>query len=189
MVVNLKFYYRIRKLKKIILRVVAILLLLLVLIVIILSMPSVQTSIAKKVTKKINEDYGTNIQIDRIGLNWKGEVDIRDLYIEDHHKDTLIFTEVLQTSILSAKRLIDGDLDFAYAELHNTKFYLKTYHGEVDDNLTVFTDKFETGKPTSSKPFEMLIDEVSLNNTRVKIIDENVENPEIFDFSDRKIAF
>jgi len=158
--------------------------LLLILIVIILSIPSVQTYIAKKVTKNINEDYGTNIQIDRIGLNWKGEVDIRNLYIEDHHKDTLIFAETLQTSILSAKRLIDGNLDFGYAELYNTKFYLKTYYGEVDDNLTVFTDKFETGEPPSSEPFELLIDEVSLMNTRVLIVDENVETPIIFDFTE-----
>jgi hypothetical protein len=136
------------------------------------------------VTDDVNEEFGTNIQIDRIGLNWKGEVDIRNLYIEDHHKDTLIFSEKLQTSILSAKRLIDGNLDFGYAELYDTKFYLKTYQGEVDDNLTVFTNKFESEEPPSSDPFELIIDEVSLVNTRIKIIDENLETPVIFDFNE-----
>ncbi len=151
---------------------------------IILSIPSVQTYIAKKVTKNINEDFGTNIQIDRIGLNWKGEVDIRDLYIEDHHQDTLIYVETLQTSLLSAKRLVEGNLDFGYADLLNTKFYLKTYSGETDDNLTVFTDKFETGEPPSAEPFELMIGEVSLLNTRIKIVDENVETPLIFDLTE-----
>ena len=32
-----------------------------------------------------------DINISRLGLNWKGELDIRDVYIEDHHSDTLIY--------------------------------------------------------------------------------------------------
>ena len=52
-------------------------------------MPTVQTYIAKKVTTKLNQNFGTNININRLGLNWKGEIDIKDVYIEDHHSDTL----------------------------------------------------------------------------------------------------
>ena len=39
------------------------------------------------------------VQIDRLGLNWKGEVDIRGVYIEDHHGDTLIYSEEIQTAL------------------------------------------------------------------------------------------
>ncbi len=79
---------------------------LLLLLIIILSIPAVQTSIAKRVTNYLNESYGTDINIDRLGLNWKAEVDIRGVYIADHHQDTLIYANQLQTNILSVKKLI-----------------------------------------------------------------------------------
>ena len=81
-----------------------ILILLLVLLVIILSIPAVQTKIGKKVTDELNETYGTDINIERLGLNWKGEIDIRNVFIRDHHQDTLIYTEILQTNLLSIKK-------------------------------------------------------------------------------------
>ena len=94
---------------------------------IVFSIPAVQTVVAKKVTKNLNETYGTNIQIDRLGLNWKGEVDIRGVYIEDHHGDTLIYAEEIQTNILSIKKLSDGEPDFGFIDATNAKLYVKTY--------------------------------------------------------------
>ena len=93
----------------------------------VLSTSVVQTYIANKVTQKINEKFGTSIHIDRLGLNWKGEIDIRDLYIEDHHQDTLIYSKKLVTNLLSVTHLANGKLDFGFIELHGPKFYLKTY--------------------------------------------------------------
>ncbi|MCB0457352.1 MAG: translocation/assembly module TamB [Flavobacteriaceae bacterium] len=154
----------------------------LVLLVIILSIPAVQTKIAKRVTESLNETYGTDIQIERLGLNWKGEVDIRNVFIRDHHKDTLIYTEILQTNILSIKKLIDGDLDFGFLELENTTLFVKTYKDEMDDNLTVFTDKFNTGDTTEVKPFQLLTNDVSLINAHIRVSDENEEVPVAVDF-------
>ncbi|MBV1922939.1 MAG: translocation/assembly module TamB [Flavobacteriaceae bacterium] len=155
----------------------------LLLLIIILSIPAVQTRIAKKVTNYLNESYGTDINIDRLGLNWKAEVDIRGIYIADHHKDTLIFANQLQTNILSVKRLIDGDLDFGHVNLSDAKFYLKVYEDEVDDNLFVFTEKFDTGTSTSVKPFHLATEEVTLTNTKIRYIDENEEKQELFNFT------
>ncbi len=159
------------------------------LLIILLSIPAVQTFIAKKVTDDINETYGTNINIHRLGLNWKGEVDIREIYIADHHNDTLIFAKSLQTNILSIPNLIKGDLDFGKVRFTDTKLYIKTYEGEKDDNMYVFTQKFETGEPPEDpKPFHLAAGSVSLSNTRVRLIDENNENPEVFDFSNLNLS-
>lgn len=149
-----------------------VILLLLVLIVIILSIPSVQTYIAKKVTTNLNETYGTDINIHRMGLNWKGEVDIREVYIADHHKDTLIYVAQLQTNILSVKNLINGDLDFGEIKLEKAKLYVKTYKDEQDDNLNIFSEKFDTGAP-STEVFHLDADEVSLLDAHIIISDEN----------------
>ena len=155
----------------------------LLLVVIVFSIPAVQTIVAKKVTKNINETYGTTIQIDRLGLNWKGEVDIRGVYIEDHHGDTLIFSEEIQTNILSIKKLADGKPDFGFIDLTNAKLYVKTYKGEEDDNLFIFTEKFDDGTPPSGNIFTLLSENVTLLNTHLKISDENSENPEIINFT------
>src|SRR5690606_20607617 len=132
--------------RKIIVRVFVIIALLIVLVIIIFSIPSVQTYAAKKVTTSLNETYGTDITINRLGLNWKGEVDIRDVYIADHHKDTLIYSKELQTNVISFSNLIKGRLGFGDIVLDRAKLYVKTYKGEDNDNLSIFSKKFNTGK-------------------------------------------
>lgn len=127
----------------------------------------------------LNEDYGTNIQIKRLGLNWKGEVDIREVYIADHHNDTLIYSEELQTNVISFRNLIQGDLGFGNIALTNAKLNVITYKGEKADNLTVFAQKFNTGKK-SETPFSLFSNDVVLNNTDVRIINENLDNPNVF---------
>lgn len=118
-----------------------------------------------------------------MGLNWKGEVDIRGVYIEDHHGDTLIFSEEIQTNILSIKRLAEGNPEFGFIDLTNAKLYVKTYKGETDDNLYIFTEKFDDGTPPSGNLFLLSSDDVTLRNTRIKISDENIEVPEVINFS------
>ena len=160
---------------------------LLVLIVIIFSIPSVQTWVAKKVTTNLNETYGTDINIKRLGLNWKGEVDIREVYIADHHSDTLIYSKEVQTNIISFQNLINGDLGFGDIALDQAKLYVKTYKDEETDNLSIFAKKFDTGKPSTS-PFSLFSNDVSLTNSRVKIINENLENPEVFLFNNVNVT-
>lgn len=153
------------------------------LIIITLSIPSVQTFIANKVTTKLNDQFGTSIHINRLGLNWKGEVDIREVYIEDHHQDTLIYAKRLQTNLLSLKNLAEGNLDFGFINLNKPKFYLKTYKGEESDNVSIFTNKFNTGAPSSGNVFKLKADIIKLLDGKVKIIDENLNQPETFNLS------
>ena len=141
---KLKHYSRIKKLRKIIIRGFVILVLLLITIVIIFSIPSVQTYVAKKVTDSLNETYGTDININRLGLNWRGEVDIRGVLINDHHADTLIYAKELQTNVLSFSNLIGGDLGFGTIDLDKAKLYVTTYKDEKLDNLSIFAEKFNS---------------------------------------------
>ncbi|QQX76231.1 translocation/assembly module TamB domain-containing protein [Aequorivita iocasae] len=160
---------------------------LLVFMVIIFSIPSVQTWVAKKVTTNLNETYGTDINIERLGLNWKGEVDIREVFIADHHSDTLIYSKQLQTNIINFQNLIQGNLGFGDIVLDQAKLYVKTYIGEETDNLSIFAKKFDTGKPSTS-PFSLFGNDVTLTNSHVKIIDENLEKSEIFNLHNVNIT-
>ena len=80
----------------------------------ILSIPAVQTSLGRKVTKRVNRNLGTNISIEKVGLQFNGDVELKNIYIEDHKNDTLINIVELNTSILSFKKFYDNDKLNAY---------------------------------------------------------------------------
>ena len=155
------------------------------LLVVVFSLPSVQTKLADRLTGYLNETYDTQIDIDRVGLNWKGAIDLRDLYIEDHHQDTLIFAGQLQTSILSFSTLLEKEVFLADVLLSDTKLFIKTYKNETRDNMSIFSGKFNTQK-RSNTIFKLSADKVSIDNSTIKITDQNLSTPLLFDFTDVK---
>ena len=56
-----------------------------------LSLPAVQTRIAKELMTKINTSYGTSIEIDEVAISVFGGVKLKKVLIKDHHKDTVIY--------------------------------------------------------------------------------------------------
>jgi len=153
------------------------------LIIIFFSSSVVQTYLANKLTNIINEKFDAGIHINRLGLNWKGELDVRDIYIKDHYQDTLIYSKRLVTNILSINNLVQGNLDFGTIKLEEPKFYLKTYEGEQDDNVSVFANKFVSKTSKKENVFQLNARAVNLNNGKVKIINENLDTSEIFNLS------
>jgi hypothetical protein len=151
-------------------------------LVIILSIPSVQTKIAKRATTYLNQCYSADINIKRLGLNWKGQIDIREIYIADHHRDTLIYAQELQTDFLNIRNILNNKLGLGNTTLTNAKLYFKEYKDEETDNLSTFANKFETGEPSSGSVFKLGTNELELINGEVKIIDENLETPEVLSF-------
>lgn len=157
--------------------------LLLIAVLISLTFPSVQTYVAQKVTKNLNERYGTDINIERLGINRKGEVTIHGVYIADHHKDTLIYAKDVSTTVLSFRNLLKTNLNFGDLLLEDAKLYVKTYHGEERDNLSIFSKKFAPSTPLEDPPpFILESRTLTLTNTIIKITDENLENPEVVTF-------
>ncbi|WP_245917640.1 translocation/assembly module TamB domain-containing protein [Aureitalea marina] len=155
-------------------------------IIVILSIPAVQTRIAKIVTNRINEDFGTKISIDRLGLNWKGQIDVRKIYIEDHQQDTLIAVDRLNTTIQSVRNLLNDKLDFGDIRLRGTSFYITTYPGDEEHNLDIFLAKFDSDKPpsTNQKVFELFATRILIEDGRFRVIDLNDEEPLAVQFDD-----
>ena len=118
-----------------------------------------------------------------MGLNWKGQLDVRDIYIEDHHQDTLIYSKRLVTNILSINNLVQGNLDFGTIKIYDPKFYLKTYQDEQNDNISIFANNFVSKTPKKGNIFQLDVNAVNLNNGKVKIINENLNTSEIFNLS------
>ncbi|MFH4965221.1 translocation/assembly module TamB domain-containing protein [Gaetbulibacter sp. M235] len=159
-----------------------------IILVLILSIPSIQTGIGNYVTKKINDDFGTHINIDKVGLQFNGDVELKNIYIEDFKQDTLISITELNTSILSVRNLIKGKLVFGDIDIYGLLFNVKTYKGETDTNLDVFVAKFDDDNPRKEKSsFLLSSSDVSIYDGVFKLSDENRENVKILDFEDLNI--
>lgn len=149
------------------------------LLMLVLSIPAVQTRLAKFATDKINEDFGTNIVVKKLDLSFLGSVQLKGVEIRDHHKDTLIFVDKLSTSILNAKRILDNNVNLADVSLNGVHLYMKTYKDEIDDSMTIFIDTFDDNQPkdSTSTPFILRTDNIYVDNLTYKLIDENKKEP------------
>ena len=157
----------------------------------IFSLPVVQTKLAKYATDTLNEEFDTNINIDRVRFSpFTLGTTIKDIYVEDYRQDTLIHIQKLTTSILNLRKMIDGDLEFGEMDVDGLFFNMKTYKDENVTNLDVFVDKLDDGKPRApgTPPFFMSSSEINISNGRYKLSDENFENQKILDFRDLDMA-
>ncbi|WP_242499344.1 translocation/assembly module TamB domain-containing protein [Flavobacterium sp. 140616W15] len=150
-----------------------------------LSLPVVQTKIANYITDTLNSDFGTHISVDKVSVSVFGGVKLRKVLIMDHHKDTLIYSDLIKTNILGVKRVLDGDLIFGEIRLTGLLFNLKTYKNEKKTNLDVFIHSFETGKPTppNAKKFLLTAKDAYITNGHFILTDENRLVPKDVDFT------
>ena len=161
------------------------LLLLLAVISILLSIPSIQTKLGKQATDYLKSSFDVDINVEKVDLSVLGNVKLQNVFIKNHHTDSLIYVENLTTSIVSFKNLVDGKLNFGQIYLDNFRLNIKTYKGEVDDALTIFIEKFDDGT-VSEEPSGFLLtsSRLKLNKGYVEIEDDNIENESPLFFND-----
>jgi hypothetical protein len=155
----------------------------LLLLSIALSLPFVQTKIARYATDSLNESFGTNINIDKVAITIFGSVKLKGVLILDHHKDTLISATRLQTNVLSFQNLANSNLQFGTIRAEALHLHIKTYKGEKFTSLDNFVKAFDTGKPSTGK-FRMRADDLYITNGHFHLTNENAVTPKILDFKE-----
>ncbi|TXG39876.1 translocation/assembly module TamB domain-containing protein [Seonamhaeicola maritimus] len=154
----------------------------------VLSIPGVQTSLGNYATAKLNEEFGTNINIDKVGLQFNGDVEFKNIFIEDYKKDTLISIAELNTSILSIRNFYNNKMTFGDIDIMDLFFNIKTYKDSRDTNLDVFVKKLEGDNPQKGDgSFLLSSSDVSIYNGIFKLSDENRETVERLDFKNLNI--
>lgn len=150
-----------------------------------LSIPAVQTKLGKYATTKLNREFKTNINIGKVGLQLNGDIELKEILIRDYKKDTLISIGELNSSIISFKKLYNSKLNFGDIDIQNLVFNLKTYKGKEETNLDIFVDKFDDDNPRIG-PSEFLFSssDVSIENGIFRLVNENLETPKVFEFSE-----
>ncbi len=148
---------------------------LLVLTSILLAIPSVQTHLARLITNKLNKTYKINILIDKVDLSYLGNIQLKGIHIKDQKNAKMIDVNNLSTSLFNLKKAYDNKLIFSEIDLRGVGVNMITYKGDIDDNITIFSDKFDDGKPsTSPSSFLMTSKKVVLNNAKFYLYDFNI---------------
>ena len=155
-------------------------LLILITLLVLFSISSVQTFIAQKITNSINESRDVDVSIGRVWINYSGEVVLGEVLIKDHHQDTLIFSEEVETSVSSLQSLFDNNLILGNTTAKQLELHMRVYEGEDRDNLNIFLRKLksQTRKKTG-KEFVMTAGELDVIDSRFSYIDENLSDPEL----------
>lgn len=153
----------------------------LLIVSLLLSIPFVQTQLAKFATQRINNDFGTNILVKKVDLSFLGNVDLKDVEVRDDKKDTLIFIGRLRTSLLNSKKILDGEVDLSDVSLKDAKFYIHTYKGDKKSNFDKFLASFDsdTPKDSSAPPFKLKTSNIYLDNLNFRLTDDNKRNKEV----------
>ncbi len=161
-------------------RVFLTLLSLFILVVILFSIPGVQTYFGKKVTDYLNDKYSVDINVGRVGLTYTGDINLKEIFVRDHHKDTLLFARTIATSILNIREISKGQPELGDIAIEELTFKMKLYQGEQSDNLMTFIRKFNTGKKSSSETkFLLTTGNISMRKGKFRYIDENLASPDV----------
>jgi hypothetical protein len=128
---------------------------------------SVQVYAAQKVAVYLSGKLHTRVDIGSVDIEFLKKIVLEDVYVEDLHHDTLLYSKKLKLDIgnISLKK---HKLYVYNLVLTNTKASLVKYKGDEDLNLQFILDAFathDTIKQTTSTPWDISVREVTLLNT------------------------
>lgn len=175
------------KILKITLATVGIILLLLLLLCGLLTLPSVQTSITQKVTDELKSRFGVDISVGYVGINFKGNIVMEDLYLPDCNKDTLAYIKRLEAGFNPATVWSDSKLTLSKVDLDSFKIYVSSnadvYNFEY--LIDAFSSTDTTDVDTTPSKFDMELSDISLKRGILKydIIDSSYAQPGVFDYN------
>lgn len=150
----------------------------------VLRLSKVQTFIAQKTTQWVNQNYNTKLNIEQVDWVFPFTLNLKNIFIQDHHEDTLIFAETLNLSLLQLKPDF-SEIDINYLKVKNATFKLTHYQEDSLNNLMVFINKFSTSRESSSvQSPHIFAHVVQLNRVRFKYQNQRFsEIDSIIDFN------
>lgn len=166
---------------------VAILLLLLV-VALIFSIPAVQTAAAHRLTDYLNTEFDAGIHIDKLQITYDADIEIKGVFIADHHNDTLIAAETLKTSLINIPGLISGKhIDFGDVTAKHMTFRLRRYKTDSIDSFGIFLNKLSRDNPQKKEAPIVKLSHVTIIDSKFSFVDEHSPYPMIVNLSSLNI--
>lgn len=182
-----KTFFGIKTFKKILLRTLLAILLLLLLSAFLLTLPFVQTKLGTYATEFLNEEFGTDLNVEKVEITVFGNIKLKNVVSLDKNKKTLFSIKDLKTSIASYvnfKKLInEGHPYFNFLDVDGLELNIIQNKGEKQSNIDDFIDAFDDGTPGSGK-FRMLVNSMNISNSLFTYTDYNLKTPKVLHFTD-----
>ncbi len=126
-----------------------------------------QTWLAKEVAARISSEIGAKVDIRAIKLRFFDRVTLEGFYVEDLHKDTLLYADYVEANFDDVY-LGFSHFDFDHATIRDGQFNVRQFEGEEDLNIQFILDAINGPKDTTSKlkskPPEMFFWDVDVEN-------------------------
>ncbi len=163
------------------------------LVFLLIQVRSVQVYAGHKVAEYLSSKLNTTVEIGSVDIEFFKKVVLEDIYIEDLHQDTLLYSKKIKIDI-SKLDFEKHQLFVSSVMLLNTKSKLINYAKEDDLNLQFIIDLFIDNDTTKKKPsqrWEIKFDEITLVNTDFTYRSENdtleTTGVNYFDLNVRKV--
>lgn len=132
----------------------------------ILQLESVQTYLAHYAAGYLSKELNTIIRIDKIKINFFTDATLEGIYLEDLHRDTLLYSAKIEVKI-GILSLFGQKLNIEKIDIKDTKFHMRRYPQENGFNFQFIIDYFagdtskKTNKPSS---FKFGISKINIEN-------------------------
>ncbi len=152
----------------------------------VLSFPSVQTAVAQYAVSWVNKNYDTRIELEKMRYIFPDQIALKEVYLPDERGDTMIYASDIDLHIHGFNSLTNTAYSTGVT-VDNLKFYWVMQPGESEYNFQKFIDKFRSSDTISSKPFNLQIADIEVNNGIYRYEDLNCDSCFAFFLKDLNI--
>lgn len=140
-----------------------------------IQIPAVQTKIAHYVIEELNDTFGTKIKVDRLSIEFFGDVNLYGVSTKDDHDLEFINIPRLQAKLSLTGLIMEPNrIKIRKLNLYDPNVKVITYKGDTISNFISFIDTFSSEQEKEKSDFK-LHGIVNVHNGKLLIRNENLE--------------
>lgn len=152
---------------------------LILLLAFLVNLTPVQNFLVREAAHILADKLKTNVGIKHVRIDFLNHVVLQGLYIEDKHKDTLLYADEARVRISDWFIFKKDKPVIRYVGLHNAYANLYRTHASNEWNYQFIIDAFDTGKKDTTKKqneFELDLKKLDITHTRFRMSNAWVGN-------------
>lgn len=141
-----------------------------------IQIPAVQTKAAQFAIKELNKTFGTQIHIDKISIEFFGDINLYGVSVKDKYGLDFIEIQKIQTKI-SLTGLIrnPNHLTLGQLQMYEPKIKVITYKNDSTSNFIEFIDSFSSDTPSTEESLFRLNGDLIAKNGKLLLQNQNLE--------------
>jgi len=166
----------IKRIRKILLWVLAVLLIPPVILFAVIQIPAVQTRLVNQISHFLEDKIHARIHVGSVSYHFFNQLNLNDLYLEDQHQDTLIFISKLGVDI---NGLSFSDNQYLFSDIQIDGLYGRFYKDTSNRfNYSFLLAALRSDSTKQASPTEIRIGDISLTNSRIRYFKQNTVRKE-----------